>query len=299
MIGLDERMRSGHGGYFEAAQNGLPAHTGGPQLDRSLRVNLQFHPDRVSNGASVLQHLAHDGRYRSQFETGTSNGGLTARPGGDRWRWRWERRIFGGAYDNAPVAQRPRYGALNHRRRSVGAAPRFGSSYLRLSEAVLDRTTFCFPDSVFEPTAFSTSTSFGLLPLVDAFDAVTRTDRQEATAGGRLDDYIEAQVHGIVDLAADVEALVLDPCYRGTATEEQASALGVPVDWHDGFEVSIEVIRMHPDFRGARIVQIAEAVADQGHLNARVIGDAANRDEYDPQDLKKVWHYTARYGWPH
>jgi len=55
----------------------------------------------VVGGATVLEHLARDGVYRSQFETGTSNGGLTAHPGGDRWRW--EQRIFGHAYDDAPA----------------------------------------------------------------------------------------------------------------------------------------------------------------------------------------------------
>jgi hypothetical protein len=74
--------------------------TGGA-LDRSLRVTLNFNPDRVVGGATVLEHLARDGVYRSQFETGTSNGGLTAHPGGDRWRW--EQRIFGHAYDDAPA----------------------------------------------------------------------------------------------------------------------------------------------------------------------------------------------------
>jgi hypothetical protein len=64
--------------------------------------------------------------YRSQFETGTSNGGLTAHPGGDRWSW--ESRIFAGAYDDAPSAERPKYGSLNFPRRATGGAPRFGSA---------------------------------------------------------------------------------------------------------------------------------------------------------------------------
>ncbi|MEO7267806.1 MAG: DUF3626 domain-containing protein [Knoellia sp.] len=38
--------------------------------------------------------------------------------------------MFGGAYDDASPGQRPKYGALNHRRRSVGAAVRFGSAQL-------------------------------------------------------------------------------------------------------------------------------------------------------------------------
>ena len=79
--------------------------SGGPLAD-GLRVTLNFHPDRLVDGLLVLAALARDGVYRSQFETGTSNGGLTAYTGGDRWRW--ESRIFGGAYDEAPADQRPK-----------------------------------------------------------------------------------------------------------------------------------------------------------------------------------------------
>ena len=107
----------------------------GRAVEPSLRVTLNFHPDRLHQGVPILQALATAGAYRSQFETGTSNGGLTAHPGGDRWRW--EQRIFGGAYDRAPADQRPKYGALNHRLRSVGGAPRFGSAHLRLAPHTL------------------------------------------------------------------------------------------------------------------------------------------------------------------
>jgi hypothetical protein len=60
---------------------------GGEPGDPSWRVTLHFHPDRLVNGTPNLELMARDGVYRSQFETGTSNGGLTAYPGGDRWRW--------------------------------------------------------------------------------------------------------------------------------------------------------------------------------------------------------------------
>ncbi|SRR6266487_3630328 len=76
--------------------------TGGP-ADPSLRVTLHFHPDRLVSGTPILECMARDGVYRSQFETGTSNGGLTAHPGGDRWRW--ESQIFAGAYDGGPSAR--------------------------------------------------------------------------------------------------------------------------------------------------------------------------------------------------
>lgn len=56
----------------------------GEPLDRTLRITVHFHPDRVSAGGTVVEHLAREGIYRTQFETGTSNGGLTAHAGGDR-----------------------------------------------------------------------------------------------------------------------------------------------------------------------------------------------------------------------
>src|SRR6476620_9424517 len=81
----------------------------GPALDPTLRVTLNFHPDRLVGGEPRVAVMARDGVYRSQFETGTSNGGLTAHPGGDRWRW--ESRLFEGRYDAGPAADRPVYGA--------------------------------------------------------------------------------------------------------------------------------------------------------------------------------------------
>lgn len=262
----------------------VAAASSGGELDRSMRVTLNFHPDRVLDGASVLECLARDGVYRSQFETGTSNGGLTAHPGGDRWRW--EQRIFGHAYDDAPAAQRPKYGALNHRGRTMGGAPRFGSAHLRLRESVLDRSTFCFPDSTFEPTAMGTAERFDLIQLADG------------QVHGVLDDYVEAHVHGTVRLDTDVEALVLDPCFRDTEVEDQARMLGILVEWHEGRRLTIEVLDRHPDFRGPRIVDVGRRIASAGVLDAGVIGGAALRGDEDPQDLKKVWHCVAALGVP-
>lgn len=113
---------------------------GGP-LGRQVRVTLNFHPDRLVAGEPVLERLAREGVYSSQFVTGTGNGGLTAYPGSDRWRW--ESLMFGGAYDAAPPAERPVYGAPNHRHRRCGAAPRFGSAHVRLTVEALGRATFC------------------------------------------------------------------------------------------------------------------------------------------------------------
>ena len=90
-----------------------------------MGVTLQFHPDWPHNDVLVIESMARDGVYRSQFETGISNGGLTAFFGGDRWRW--ESRLFDGCYDEAPTSSRPVYGAWNSRRDPYGdRAPRGG-----------------------------------------------------------------------------------------------------------------------------------------------------------------------------
>ncbi|MFA3839226.1 DUF3626 domain-containing protein [Streptomyces aureus] len=256
----------------------------GPPLDPALRVTLNFHPDRLLHGKPILDALADDGLYRSQFVTGTSNGGLTAYPGGDRWRW--ESRIFDGSYDEAPAQERPVYGALNFRRKTVGAAPRFGSAHFRLSAEAVARTTFCYPDSFLEPADFGVAARMGLIGLALA-------DRQDD-----LDDYIEAQVHGPVRLNRHVEAVVLDPCYRDSPVEFAALRLGCPVEWHGGFRIGVEELRRHPDYRGSEYVELAVQIAVGGMLDPRIIGDAARAGRHDPQSVKKVWHYLARFGVP-
>ena len=192
-------------------------------------VTLNFHPDTCIDGVSTIDLLARDGVYRSQFETGTSNGGRTAYPGGDRWAW--ESRIFGQAYDEADAALRPKYGSLNHRLSPVGGSPRFGSCHLRLQPHVLARTTLCYPDSHLDPQNFGIEGASALIALAEGnrpgLDPV-------------LDNYVEAHVHGVLCLREDVEAVVLDPSYRGTAVEAAACKLGCEVEWHDGYRLRLD-----------------------------------------------------------
>ncbi|MFJ5047453.1 DUF3626 domain-containing protein [Streptomyces sp. NPDC088719] len=255
----------------------------GAPLDAGACVTLNFHPDRAVAGRPILERLREDGLYVSQFVTGTSNGGLTAHPGGDRWRW--ESRIFAGAYDRAGPAERPVYGALDVHRSSYGAAPRFGSAHFRLVADVLGSATFCYPDSAAEPAHFGVAARMsGLVELAAA-------DRRDA-----LDDYVEAQLHVPVRLDRDVAALVLDPVYRGTAVEAAARLLPCPVEWHPGFRLSVEELRRHPGYRGPEFVALGSALAVDGWLDARIIGDVVRSGRHDPQELKRVWHLLARFG---
>lgn len=256
----------------------------GAAVDRRLRITLNFHPDRTAAGRPILDALAQNGTYHSQFVTGTSNGGLTAHPGGDRWRW--ESRIFAGAYDDAPAPERPVYGALDFRRQVVGAAPRFGSSHFRLTGAVLARATFCYPDSAAEPTDFGVAAGMSLIALAEA-------DEQDA-----LNDYIETQVHGGVVLARDAEALVLDASYRGTPVEIAARRLPCPVEWHPGYRLTVRELRRYADYRGQEYADLGAHIAERGIVDPRIIGDAARTGRYELQDLKMVWHTLARFGAP-
>ncbi len=169
-----------------------------------------------------------------------------------------------------------------------GAAPRFGSSYLRLQPEVLQRATFCYPDSVFEPQHFGTvDHALHLIALA------ARGDQPDP-----LDDYIEAHVHGPVLLARDVQALVLDPSFRGGAVEALACRLPCAVEWHLGSCLEVDALRQHPDYRGAEIIALGLQIARHGVLTPATIGGAQasepgrrrleNADRQPPQDRSRI-----------
>ncbi|MGH3703327.1 MAG: DUF3626 domain-containing protein [Agromyces sp.] len=270
---------------IEAALDHVRTVSTGGALRRAAKITVHFHPDALYRGGTVIEALALDRTYRSQFETGISNGGLTAKPGGDRWEW--ERRLFGGQYDASEPEARPKYGSLSLDGDEYGGSPRFGSSHLRLREDVLDRTTFCVPDSVFGPTRFGTADRFAL------DDAV-----EEYGFDDPLDAYVEAQVHGPIDLEADVEALVLDPSYRDSGVEAAARNLGCPIEWHPGYAASSALLRNHPEYRGERISELAAGFAENagGALDPYQLGLVRSRTDLDPQHVKKAWHLLARFG---
>ena len=313
---------------------------------RRASITINFHPDRlVADGRSVAVALYEDGMYRSQFESKISNGGLTAFPGGDRDRW--EEALFGGAYQAAGVteAERPKYGGLNLMNYSDGACPRFGSCHFRLKPATLERSTFTFGDSVSNPEDRGVIDAFepvlaALLERVAAdgnavgrvgvrvpafVDALTDFEEQPGSntllhrAQGRaLDEYVEAQIRGVLRIAKDVEGIVVDPSYQGTATGEILQAMAerydFPLDWHHGFELSAE--ETPDDFRGPEMPALAKRVVecyavDRRRLDAAAIGLAARSVITEPeawwdwasaqdtlQHLKYLWHILVVYGKP-
>lgn len=266
-----------------------------PEYDRVVasRIVLHFHPGWRFDAGTVLDAIVASGMYRSQWETGTSNGGLTARPGGDRWTW--ESRVFDGRYDDADAADRPVYGAWNRRDDPYGASPRFGSAYLRLRPEVKARATFCWPDSVYEPEAIGGPERLEeLCRLADQglFDeSALPPSAAELPLEDPLNDYVEAHVHGGLDIARDVQALVLDPS-DFEAYRVNLDRLGCAVETHPGYRVTANEI--DPNYRGH--VPVGLALKLGGEITPARLAAASRSGRHDPQAIKWLWHCLARYG---
>ncbi|MDF2694336.1 MAG: hypothetical protein K0S65_2719, partial [Labilithrix sp.] len=152
------------------------------------------------------------------------------------------------------------------------------------------------------------------VPTLLARLATTESLRNSATVrrpGRALDEYIEAQVHGRVDLARDVEALVIDPAFDGTPTGEHlaavASRYGIALHRHAGFV--LRPSEVPSDFRGPRMAPLAERISDGAELDAVTLGRAAQSLIREPtkwldwgnaaetwQHIKQLWHVLVRYG---
>jgi hypothetical protein len=88
--------------------------------------------------------------------------------------------IFGGVYDDVAPQERPKYGALNFRKRPVGGSPRFrvGSPAAHGRGVDADDVQLC----VFESGHFGVTERMSLIQIAESSDA------------DLLDDYIGAQV---------------------------------------------------------------------------------------------------------
>jgi hypothetical protein len=270
---LAERERPRHVDRIRSVLADARVHADATALLDAVRcggsVTMNFHPDRqLADGRSVAQALHDEGVYRSQFETRISNGGLTAYPGGDRDVW--EHALFAGAYQrpDVRVCERPKYGGLNLMNHLNGACPRFGSCHLRLRRAATERATLVFGDSAAKPTDIGLIGAFEpvLEPLLEAVasgagalgrgvdvrafvEGLLRGDHTRGTdvfapaMTHTLNDYIEAQVHGELRLAVDVDAVVIDPAFRDTGVGEllfqAARRHGFQAEWHAGLVLSL------------------------------------------------------------
>ena len=269
-------------------QRGLARNAPAPAL---APIHIHFHPDWLVGGDIVIAHLARSGRYTSQFESGSSNGSYSPAPGGQRWQW--EHAHFGGAYDEVAAHERPVYGAVDvgalgyAQPAGHGAAPRFGSAWLALHPATAARSSFCDPDSYWQPQ------HTGLWPQMDW------QQLQCLVLPDPLDHYVEAHIHGGLLLARDVAAIVLDPCFADTPIHTAAQHCGTPVRWHAGYQLAAHQLDNAAQYRGP---PVADALRDMlarfatHALTPAHLGQAQASGQYDGQTLKKAWHCMAHLG---
>lgn len=310
-------------------------------LRRHAKVVLHFHPDRITNnGETVARRMLADGVYRNQFETGISNGSPTAFPGGDRDAW--ERELFGGAFHVQGVRahHRPKYGSLQLFPFSDGPSPRFGSCYFVLHQDTLHRSTFTYGDSHLKPDTVGTfdalepvmaallhdvhddgrALGVGGLTIAGVLSHLAKeqpcdvVDPEHQPVGRVLDDYIEVQVHGPIELEKDVERLVVDPAFRPTETGRLLKAVcdryGIVLQWHRGFILPVQSVPA--DFRGPTMIPLSRAIADLAgtdYIDASAIGVAAASFHQNPDAWKawgaptevlrrfrQMWHVIVRFG---
>lgn len=304
------------------------------------RIALHFHPDRISrNGYAVAESLLNSGCYLGQFETGISNGLLSPTSGGPRDLW--ENSLFGGAYasTNATAPERPKYGALDLMRHSDGPSPRFGSCYFLLKPAVSARATFTYLDShrnpdergtlrTFEPIlaalmleCFERNYALGekdITParLIDHLSGMLEApylNFAEKPPARNLNHYIEAQIHGKIQLQEDVERLVVDPSFQntpiGALLGQLCEKFAIQLCWHRGFQLPVSGVPL--DFRGPTMPLLAQHVAINGWVDAYALGLAAEELHTHPekwqargtyaqclQELKLLWHVLVQFGGP-
>jgi len=302
---------------FESFQENIKKHA---------RIALHFHPDReTQNGKTVTQGLIEMGQYKNQFETNLSAGSLSANEAGGRNKW--ESELFMGALDQAKPSERPKYGSLNLTLPEGGSSPRFGSCYFMLKPKVKERATFSYGDSHQSPKEIGTINQFELITSALLNDLFTRetalgeqnlgvynflslantllphsTDFSKYKGFSRnLDFYIEAQVHGEILLSEDVDMLVADYSFSGTAIGNQlevlCSTFGIKLNWNSGLAL---VAKDFPiNFRGKEVPAYAEKISKEGVVNASVIGQAAQQVDKTAQELqmlKYLWHCLVRFG---
>jgi hypothetical protein len=305
-------------------------------LANYARIAIHFHPDRLANNNKlVAQSILEDGKYKSQFETGISNGSVSAHQGGDRDNW--EKQLYNSAFhkNDFDKTERAKYGALDIFKHMDGPAPRFGSCYFVLKKELLDRSTFTYQDSHTLPECRGTWDEFDTIfceLLTDLFvnklalgerdmsipqffdwleTGITK-ERDALRIRRNLNNYIEAQIHGEILLRRDIECLVVDSSFKncevGEILRNISEDYNFPLQWGIKRELSVE--ETPTDFRGPTMPSLAKIVSsDSKTFNTKSIGDAVRELKMIPekwdqrgtysenlQELKLLWHVLVEYG---
>lgn len=288
-------------------------------------VNLHFHPDRLSkDGKLIIEGLIDLGQYQNQFQTKVSSGSLSAKIGGERDKW--ENKLFNNIF-GSNTKERPKYGALNLTGTRDGASPRFGSCYFISNPEIKTKCTFTYGDSYLMPKERGTIKNLFQVYAKLYYDIFVRNnalgfyykslkDFHEKTnhflesnhlhnlQSHNLDFYIETQIHETVDLQKDISTLVADSSFQGTELEHLFHTLcdkfGISLIWNEGYKINL--LDFPDNFRGVETYEFAQQVADNGFINAYILGRAFEDKKIKKQfkDIfqlaKYTWHCMVKYG---
>ncbi|CAE7869243.1 Slc24a2 [Symbiodinium sp. KB8] len=197
----------------------------------------------------VGQFFMKDTHYRNQFETKTSGGLLKTSA-----REKWERGLFGTAYDGARPAERPKYGVQNiwNDPRGVVGARQYGDSYIVLKDIRL-RCTLSPQDSANLPARRLAVLDYYAHVLLEYSDKELKETIRVAEKGDeKVGDsekvvekwgmYKEAQLHGEIDLRKHVDRLVANERHRKQAdwVESICKKNGWTLTWMDEMRTHLE-----------------------------------------------------------
>ncbi|CAE7869240.1 CML6 [Symbiodinium sp. KB8] len=200
----------------------------------------------------VGQFFMKDTHYRNQFETKTSGGLLKTSA-----REKWERGLFGTAYDDAKPAERPKYGVQNiwNDPRGVVGARQYGDSYIVLKDFRL-RCTLSPQDSANLPARKLAVLDYYAHVLLEYSDkelkeAIRVAEKGDEKVGdsemvvekwGMYKEKGEAQLHGEIDLRKHVDRLVANERHRKQAdwVKKLCKKNGWTLTWMDDMRTQLE-----------------------------------------------------------
>jgi hypothetical protein len=211
------------------------------------QVTVNFTPDKqTADGKPLIDAFLAEASYKNQFESKITSGSFGPTEGS--MRDGWEKTIFKGDYNKHSLipAERPKYGSLNAEENAAGGAQYYGNSFLVLKNGVKNRLTMTpYDSSSMQANQVGTSQHIENV-LADASVPDGKLTAMLDIALGRprpagdwSSNYIEAQLHGPLDFATDVDRVVVNSRYKGNASYEPklrdfAKKLGVELDWTDG-----------------------------------------------------------------
>lgn len=213
---LTEAWRAG-------GMEGTPTEFAG-RIDDALAEILDTGKPHIRVQSDVLPQIVEEGRWKSQFETGTSEGALD--PGG---RAAAETNMFGYPELLEP-SERPIYGYLAGDPYLDTGVSQYGDLAIRLKPEVLERTTWSAGDSLgpglrpgggkwasFRPVPFGESSELwrgATLQLEEIADGTIATV-DELGAGA---EYVEAQFHGGLSVG-DIDAVLIPDVWTQSERE--------------------------------------------------------------------------------